>query len=247
MLLQKGANSKVTDTILNSSLGVQAKIVKESLRDDQQIELTEFTGRFYPQQKDLNLEKVTLEVPAPLKTFLDMIYSKSRTYTGQKNKEFQKIAIADTLMQLESRLLVDVFHLVGCSVSYSKGLKFKKCAALSSVTFDDFASDIGLESQNRSWQFIADTFDLKEDTTLGFNTTHATGIILSEIPKSEFIMFQPIKKEDIFSANLLEAARFNDYIKMYSKPNKSKFKQLILQRKPNSNIEFIIYQKLDLY
>ena len=99
MLLQKGANSKVTDTILNSSLGVQAKIVKESLRDDQQIELTEFTGRFYPQQKDLNLEKVTLEVPAPLKTFLELIYSKSRTYTGQKNKKLQKIAMTDTLMQ----------------------------------------------------------------------------------------------------------------------------------------------------
>ena len=166
MLLQEEANSKVTDTILNTSVGVEAKIVKESLRDDQQIELTEFTERFYPQQKGLNLEKVTLEVPAPLKTFLDMIYSKSRTYTGQKNKEFQKIAIADTLMQfwknegylsplllsiglfvhkaLKSRLLVDVFHLVGCSVSYSKGLKFKKCAALSSVNFDDFASDIEL-------------------------------------------------------------------------------------------------------
>ena len=65
MLLQEEANSKVTDTILNSSVGVEAKIVKESLRDDQQIELTEFTERFYPQQKGLNLEKLTLEVPAP--------------------------------------------------------------------------------------------------------------------------------------------------------------------------------------
>ena len=44
----------------------------------------------------------------------------------------------------KSRLLVDVFHLVGCLVSYSKVLKFKKCAALSSVNFDDFASDIEL-------------------------------------------------------------------------------------------------------
>ena len=120
--------------------------------------------------------------------------------------------------------MVDVIHLAGCSVSFSKVVKFKKCGALSRVNFDDFDSDIELESQNRFRQFIADTFDHKEDTTLGFNTTHSMGIILSEIPKSEFIMLQPIKSEDIFSANLLEAARFNDYIKVYSKPDKSKFK-----------------------
>ena len=40
----------------------------------------------------------------------------------------------------QSRLLVDVLHSVGFSVSYSEVLKFEKCAAVSSVNFDDFVS-----------------------------------------------------------------------------------------------------------
>ena len=68
MLLQKEANSVVTDTILDSSVGAAAKIVKEFLRDDQQTELTEGTDRFYPYPKELDLEKLTVEIAAPLKS-----------------------------------------------------------------------------------------------------------------------------------------------------------------------------------
>ena len=60
-------------------------------------------------------------------------------------------------------------------------------------------------------------------------------------------MFQPIKREDISSAKLLEAAKFNDNIKVYSKPSKSRFKQLALRKISNSNTEATTYQKLDLY
>ena len=45
----------------------------------------------------------------------------------------------------------------------------------------------------------------------------------------------------------MEAAKFNDAIKVYSKPNKSKFKQIVLKKITNSNLEPTIYQKLDLY
>ena len=38
-------------------------------------------------------------------------------------------------------LLVDVLHSVWFSVSYSEVLKFEKCAAVSSVMFDDFVSE----------------------------------------------------------------------------------------------------------
>ena len=43
----KEVNSIVTYTILDSSVGAAAKIVKESLRDDQQTKLTEGTDRFF--------------------------------------------------------------------------------------------------------------------------------------------------------------------------------------------------------
>ena len=48
MLLQEEANSIVTDTILDSSVGAAGKNVKESLQGDQQTELIEGTDRFYP-------------------------------------------------------------------------------------------------------------------------------------------------------------------------------------------------------
>ena len=38
-------------------------------------------------------------LPAPLKTFLNMIYSKSRTETAEKKKELRKITVAHPLMQ----------------------------------------------------------------------------------------------------------------------------------------------------
>ena len=124
---------------------------------------------------------------------------------------------------------------------------FEKCPAVCSVKFDDFIRDSELESENRFWQFIADNFDHNEDTTTWANTTYVLFIISCETPKSEFTMFQPVKREDISSAKLLEAAKFNDNIKVYSKPSKSKFNQLVLRKLSNSNIESTTYQKLDLY
>ena len=140
-----------------------------------------------------------------------------------------------------SRLLVDVLHSVGFPISYSEVLKFDRCAAVSSVKFSDFVSDSELESENRFWQFIAENFDHNKDTTTWTNTTHVMGMILCETPISEFTMFQPIKREDISSAKLFEAVKFNDNIKVYSKPSKSKFKQLVLRKKTNSNIETTTY------
>ena len=213
MLLQEGANSIVNDTILDSSVGAAAKIVKEPLRDGQKIELTVGSDRFYSYPNALNLEKLTVEVPAPLKTFLEMIYSKSQTETAEEKKDLSKVAVAHALMQFCKNkdiylhslwrldcpftkfcelFLVDVLHSLWFSVSYSEVRKFEKCAAVSSVMSDDFVSETELESENRFWQFIADNFDHNGDTTTGANTTHAMEIISCETPKSEFT-FQPIE------------------------------------------------------
>ena len=92
MLLQEEANSIVTDTILDSSVGAAAKIVKDSLRDGHKTELTEGSDRFYPYPNELSLEKLTVEAPAPLKTFFDIMYSKSRIEAAEKKKKLRKIA-----------------------------------------------------------------------------------------------------------------------------------------------------------
>ena len=142
---------------------------------------------------------------------------------------------------------MNVLHSVGFSVSYSEVLKFEKCAAVYSVKFDDFVSDSEFESENRFWQFITDNFDHNEDTNTGAKTIHVMDIISSKTSKSEFTMFQPIKREDISGAKLLEVAKFNDNDKVYRKPSKSKFKQLVLRKISNSNIEFTTYEKPELH
>ena len=98
ILLQEETTSIVTDTIFDSSIRAAAKIVKESLQVYQQTELTEGTYRFYPYLNELNLEKLTVEVTAPFKTFIDMIYSKSQTEAAEKKKELRKIAVAHAWM-----------------------------------------------------------------------------------------------------------------------------------------------------
>ena len=98
-----------------------------------------------------------------------------------------------------------------------------------------------MESENRFWQFTAENFDHNKDTTTGVNTAHVMSIISGETLISELTMFQPIKKEYISLAKLLQAAKFNDNIKVCSKPSKSKFKQLVLRKKSNSNIETTTY------
>ena len=85
MLLQEEANSIVTDIILDGSVGAAAKIVKESLRDGQKTEMTEGSDRFYPY-----LEKVTVEVPAPLKTFLDIYSTLNHELKQQRKRKSSK-------------------------------------------------------------------------------------------------------------------------------------------------------------
>ena len=91
MLLQEEANSIVTDTILGSSVGAAAKIVKEALRDDQQTELTEGTGRFYPYPNELHLENLTVEVPAQLKTFLNRSTTNHILRQQRKRKSSERL------------------------------------------------------------------------------------------------------------------------------------------------------------
>ena len=109
---------------------------------------------------------------------------------------------------LLSQLLVGILHSVGFSISYTEVLKVEKYAPVSSVKFDDFVSDSALGLENRFWQFTTDNFDHNEDTLTGTNTTHVMGTISCETPKSEFIMFQPIRREDISSSKLLKTAKF---------------------------------------
>ena len=83
------------------------------------------------------------------------------------------------------------------------------------------------------WQFIADNFDHNKGTITGENTTYVMCIISSETSNSEFICFSQNRKDNS-SAKLLEAAKFNDNIKVYNKRSKSKFRQLVPRKISNS-------------
>ena len=103
------------------------------------------TNRFYLYLNQLNLEKLTVEVPARLKTFLDPIYLNTQTEAVEKKNELQKISIAHALIQFcknegylsplllaiellqvsRSWFLEVVLHLFGISVSYSS-MKYER-------------------------------------------------------------------------------------------------------------------------
>ena len=96
MHLQEEADSIVTDNILDSSVGAAAKLSKS---------LCEMINRLNwrsaltdPIHNWMSWWKLIHEAKVPLKTFLDMIYSKSQTETTEKTKELQKIVVLQTLI-----------------------------------------------------------------------------------------------------------------------------------------------------
>ena len=90
----KEANSIVTYTILDSSVGAAAEIVKESLGDDQQTKLTEGTDISF-----IHTQMNWMKYQHHWKLSLVIFYSKSRTETTEKKKELQKIGGAYTSVQ----------------------------------------------------------------------------------------------------------------------------------------------------
>ena len=93
MLMQEEADSIITNTVLDNSVGTAAKIIRQSLlidhhtkRADDKSEKSEIEDRTYPLPHELNLEKLTDGVPTELREFLDIVHSKSRTETANKKK-----------------------------------------------------------------------------------------------------------------------------------------------------------------
>ena len=133
MLLQEEADAIVSETVLDTSVGVAAKIIKESMQTNVNNWENEINSEFYPYPNELNIKSLTAEVPLPLKNFLDTIY-KRRDASDQKRK-LKKVAVAHAIMQFSkkegyvsplllaiglfvhkvsrSKLLVDVLHSVG--------------------------------------------------------------------------------------------------------------------------------------
>ena len=102
MLLQEEADSIVADTVMDSSVGAAAKIIKDSLRKDEPV-TKETESQFYPYPNELTQEKLSKDIPVPLQTFLDMICTKSRSDRAEKKKELRRIAVAHALMQFTKK------------------------------------------------------------------------------------------------------------------------------------------------
>ena len=75
-----------------------------------------------------------------------------------------------------SRTILDVLSSLGLSASYEQVMSFVKSAAVHEG--NKFLDDVlKAEGKLPFCQWVADNFDLNEDTIFGENTTHVMGII----------------------------------------------------------------------
>ena len=96
-------------------------------------------------------------------------------------------------------------------------------------------------------QFIVDNFDHNEDTTTGVCTTHVMGLICSWYPKSNTFLTQPIMKQTITSAKMIDLANVKGLVKMYEKPSISKFKKMFVKACDPSQPDTSLYDILDAF
>ena len=96
-------------------------------------------------------------------------------------------------------------------------------------------------------QFIADNFDHNEDTATRACTTHVMGLISSQYPKSNTLSTQAIMKQTITSEKMADLANVRDLVKMYEKPNISKFKKTFVKGCEPSQLDTSLYDILDTF
>ena len=96
-------------------------------------------------------------------------------------------------------------------------------------------------------QFIADNFDHNEDTTTGACTTHVLGLISSQYPKSDALPSQPIMKRMITSEKMIDLANVRGFVKLYKKPNISKFKKTFVKACDPSQLVTSLHGILDTF
>ena len=223
--------------------------------------------KLYPYPSDFTLENLSALILEKLSYFLDAIFAKSTTSTGQEKINLQKVTIAHVIMQwckkegyqsplllafslfvhqiTRSCVLVDVLYALGLLLPYSAMLDFEKCASVSTVEFTDAPSEE--QSMECFLQLIADNFEHNEDTTTGSCTTHVMGLISSQYPKSNALLTQQIMKQTITSKKMTDLENVRDFVKMYKKPSISKLKKTFVKGCDPSQLGTRLYDILQTF
>ena len=136
---------------------------------------------FYPYPSDFTLENLSAFILKKLSYFLDAIFAKSTTSTGQQKINLQKVTIDHVILQwckkegyqsplllafslfvhqiTRSCVLIDVLYALELLLSYSAMLDFEKCASVSTIEFTDALFEE--QSIKCFLQLIADSFEHK--------------------------------------------------------------------------------------
>ena len=273
MLLHEEADR----TILENSVETVSNScnVEEDLRDfvfvgreiAQCLKESSESEEFYPYPSHFTLENFSALILKKLSYFLDAIFAKSTTSTGQQKINLQKVTIDHVILQwckkegyqsplllafslfvhqiTRSCVLIDVLYALELLLSYSAMLDFEKCASVSTIEFADALSEE--QSMECFLQLIADNFEHNEDTTTGSCTTHVMGLISSQNPKSNTLLTQPIMKQTITSEKMIDLENVRDLVKMYEKPSISKFKKTFVKGCDPSQLGTSLYDILDTF
>ena len=168
-----------------------AKIIEEKINSALQ---SVHQSDSYPVPADINKVHLQLKTSAILKQLVTSIFTALRTELVLSKQEIYQLSICHAMMQsagkfsyisplllsiglliyqwTRSKVIIEILSSFGFCASYEQITAFEKSSAVT-----DFSSIQSVRSENDFIQWVADNFDLNEDTGTGHDTTHVMGII----------------------------------------------------------------------
>ena len=130
-------------------------------------------------------------------------------------------------------MVIDVLVSLGLCATYALITEFEIGAA---ITYKTGQLHPALESYNGFIQWVADNFDLNEDTLDRKSTTHSMGIISCMTPKQD-MSHSSIKRGHTKASAIMETGNFGSIVKSYVPPHRITIcNTLTLKKLPPSTI-----------
>ena len=197
---------------------------------------------YYASAADINIEQLDQIIPPILESLISSMLTPSCSESAKRKQNILKISVSHVIMQAaskagyisplllcvgifihqttRSRVIIDVLSALGLSASCNEVLTFKRSAA--ATRSGDFLPSRTSVANVKFCQWVADNFDLNDDTLTGDNTTHAMGIISCFTPKFDF-GYTEVRRQKISAAEISRIAESCITLEPYKGQTKAKF------------------------
>ena len=194
------------------------------------------SAEYYPSFTEVDLKQLSSGVPSTLSSFIKSLFSMSCSDSAKRKKKLLQASICHVIMHAvgkkhyisplllsvglflhqttHSRIILDVHSSLGLSASYKQVMSFEKSAAVH--VGNKFLDDVlKAEGKLPFCQWVADNFDINEDTISGENTTHVMGIIMCINAKPESIMPIDVRRLTVSNKEIVNAGSLIHYLDKY--------------------------------